>query len=62
MTLHVLQLCVYVDIDECATNTSTCEQLCTNTIGSFLCSCIDGFRLNVTDNSTCDGKLQHRLL
>ena len=43
------------DIDECTANSSTCEQLCSNTIGSFVCSCMDGYRLNITDNSTCDG-------
>ena len=56
-----LLLCC-ADIDECATNASTCEQVCTNTIGGFLCSCFDGYRLNVSDNSTCDGEFGHRLL
>ena len=46
---------IYADIDECATNTNTCDQLCNNTIGSFLCGCMDGYRLIVMDNSTCDG-------
>ena len=57
-TCHVLHF-LMADIDECTTNTSTCEQLCSNTIGSFLCDCLDGFRLNATDNSTCDGNSKH---
>ena len=53
---------MHTDIDECDTNTSTCEQLCSNTIGSFVCSCLDGYRLNITDNSTCDGKFSDHVL
>ena len=55
---HILQELYFLctDINECTANTSTCEQLCSNTIGSFVCSCVDGYRLNITDNSTCDGK------
>ena len=56
---NLIHPCVCIDIDECDTNTSTCEQLCSNTIGSFVCSCMDGYRLNVTDNSTCDGNLNY---
>ncbi|KAI8493096.1 Troponin I, slow skeletal muscle [Branchiostoma belcheri] len=41
-------------IDECDTNNGGCAQICTNTIGSFQCSCLDGFSLN-TDGFTCDG-------
>ena len=42
------------DIDECAEGTSHCEQICTNTNGSFVCSCFDGFLLNMVDNKTCN--------
>ena len=42
------------DIDECAINIDGCDQICTNTNGSFYCSCNTGYRLNV-DNKTCDG-------
>ena len=43
------------DIDECALNTSGCNQNCTNTIGSYLCSCYTGYQLE-KDNETCIGK------
>ncbi|KAI8493020.1 Troponin I, slow skeletal muscle [Branchiostoma belcheri] len=45
---------VGAEIDECETNNGGCAQICTNTIGSFQCSCLDGFGLN-TDGFTCDG-------
>ena len=43
------------DIDECALNISGCNQKCTNTIGSYFCSCYLGYKLN-KDNETCIGK------
>lgn len=40
------------DKDECAVNNGGCEQECTNTIGSFLCLCRNGFVLH-TDKLGC---------
>ena len=40
-----------LDIDECATNKGGCDDLCTNTIGSFYCSC--SYALTA-DQRTCD--------
>ena len=31
------------DVDECAENSDGCNQTCTNTPGSFVCSCQAGF-------------------
>lgn len=43
------QTVVLEDIDECAEHENLCENgHCTNTFGSFMCSCNEGFRL---DNS-----------
>ena len=42
------------DIDECAEGTSGCSQQCNNTIGSFECSCVDGYRLAL-DGKICNG-------
>lgn len=39
------------DIDECQTM-NPCSQMCTNTIGSFRCSCFDGYILG-SDRTTC---------
>ena len=44
-----------VDIDECARNISGCNQNCTNTIGSYFCTCYPGFEM-LNDNRTCVGK------
>ena len=43
------------DIDECASDSSNpCNQICTNTDGSFECSCMSGFQLE-SDGFTCEG-------
>uniref|UniRef100_A0A8C5IPU8 EGF like domain multiple 7 n=2 Tax=Junco hyemalis TaxID=40217 RepID=A0A8C5IPU8_JUNHY len=33
------------DVDECASQSHGCSQLCINTAGSFHCACLDGFSL-----------------
>ena len=45
-----------LDVDECAEDTDTCAQACTNTNGSYTCSCDPGYRL-ASDNRHCDGML-----
>ena len=45
---------MYSDINECATSNGGCETTCTNTDGSFTCSCDSGFQLN-GDGLSCDG-------
>ncbi|CAG2220240.1 unnamed protein product [Mytilus edulis] len=40
------------DINECHLGTHNCQQLCTNTNGSFTCSCRTGYTLN-NDQTTC---------
>ena len=45
---------VPLDIDECDISNGGCEHNCTNTIGSFVCSCNDGY--NLTENAlNCTG-------
>ena len=46
----------YADIDECATNNGGCESDCTNTIGSFSCSCGTGYKLD-GNGLNCTGEL-----
>ena len=41
-----------IDINECSEGVSGCSQLCVNTIGSYTCSCQDGYELS-NDNQTC---------
>ena len=42
------------DINECSANNGDCLQLCTNTNGSYVCSCVLGYQLSA-DNQTCNG-------
>ena len=44
----------FLDIDECAMNTSSCDQICVNTFGSYMCTCRSGFMLNNMTNQ-CEG-------
>ena len=43
------------DVNECE-ELYPCHQLCNNTVGSFFCGCITGFKLS-KDNRTCEGVL-----
>ena len=60
ITCHIVvklsSLCV-LDVDECAAGTHNCDHICINSHGSYYCKCIKGYRLNVTDARTCDGKI-----
>ena len=49
---------VYSDIDECATDNGGCTHKCTNTKGSYECSCKDGYEL-ADDKKGCNGKNEH---
>ena len=41
----------FVDIDECSDGSDNCDQTCTNTDGSFTCSCGSGFTLDADGHS-----------
>ncbi|XP_078703222.1 uncharacterized protein LOC144928558 isoform X2 [Branchiostoma floridae x Branchiostoma belcheri] len=41
------------DVDECASNNGGCAHTCTNSVGSFSCSCRAGYVLNA-DGLACD--------
>ena len=43
----------FEDINEC-NGDHECDQVCTNTDGSFVCSCDDGYLLQA-DGRTCEG-------
>ncbi len=46
----------FADIDECFLNSSLCEQICTNTDGGYVCSCMVGYQL-VSETNQCEGQL-----
>ncbi|CAH1257139.1 PKDREJ [Branchiostoma lanceolatum] len=53
-TLMLQVYVAYSDVDECADGTDDCAQVCTNTDGSFTCSCWSGFTLQ-HNGQYCDG-------
>ena len=57
LAIHFLGLLLKfspADINECNTNNGGCAYNCTNTLGSFMCSCRNGFQL-ASDGLGCDG-------
>ena len=44
------------DIDECVDGTDGCDHNCTNTDGSYYCTCMDGYELE-SDYHTCTGDI-----
>lgn len=51
--IYNFQIFFSKDIDECAEATSGCQQICTNSPGSYSCSCVVGHTLK-SDNKTCE--------
>ena len=51
----VRKVLIFTDFNECTLNISGCTQNCTNTIGSYSCSCYSGYQL-AADYMTCSGK------
>ena len=47
--------CTFLDINECSGGSDNCAQRCTNTIGSFTCSCNTGYTLS-SNRRTCNGR------
>ena len=44
----------FADINECSEDSDNCHHHCSNTDGSFVCSCNPGFTL-ASDGKTCNG-------
>ena len=47
-------LFINLDTDECAQELDECDHNCTNTIGSYICTCMAGYMLQA-DNYNCTG-------
>ncbi len=45
-----------LDTNECTFTNGGCEHYCTNTVGSFICSCLDGYWLDL-NGKNCSSKL-----
>ncbi len=52
--IHSVEYRVKLDIDQCTTNNGGCQQICTNLLPGFACSCYSGFVLN-DDGKSCSG-------
>ena len=58
--MYCILTTLYTDINECGTGNGGCDQHCTNTKGSYNCSCDDGYVL--ADNELdCDSKYIYTL-
>ena len=47
----------FIGVYLCSENATNCNQICTNTNNSFICSCFDGYEL-LSDNATCQGNIK----
>ena len=46
LAYFIVLLIVITDIDECKQGNGGCEHTCTNTIGSYYCTCKTGYQLS----------------
>ena len=53
-------LCFITDVNECDVINGGCNQICTNTNGSYYCRCNAEFNLD-DDGRTCSGKAENSL-
>lgn len=56
LKLYFNQFFLLPEIDECATGTHGCEQICINTMGGYKCDCKLGYELH-SDGKKCEGQL-----
>ena len=54
MNQYKLYTIDFTDVDECHTDNGGCNQTCTNTHGSYICSCIGLYTLD-DDQHGCIG-------
>ena len=54
MNVASVGLIFHSDIDECIEGLDGCDHNCTNIVGSYFCTCMDGYDLEI-DNHTCTG-------
>lgn len=43
----------YTDNNECLVNNGGCDQTCENSVGSYRCLCLEGYKL-LSDKKSCD--------
>ena len=61
VTLALTKILFGSDINECDSSVlNTCDHSCINEIGSFRCSCPNGYQLNPLNGRECYSKLEPR--
>ena len=51
--VRIRNLFQFTEVNECLINNGGCDHICTNTPGSFECSCDTSYILGPADNKTC---------
>lgn len=51
----------FTDKDECAVSNGGCQHICKNTIGSYICSCHNGFTLHENKHDCKEGGCKHEI-
>lgn len=51
----------FTDMDECANNNGGCQHECKNTIGSYQCSCHNGFTLHENGHDCKEGGCKYEI-
>ncbi|KAL3223064.1 hypothetical protein MRX96_027830 [Rhipicephalus microplus] len=50
-----------MDKDECAHNNGGCQHICKNTVGSYMCTCQNGFVLHPNEHDCNEGTCTHQI-
>nr|XP_037270267.1 tolloid-like protein 1 [Rhipicephalus microplus] len=50
-----------MDKDECAHNNGGCQHICKNTVGSYMCTCQNGFVLHPNEHDCKEGTCTHQI-
>uniref|UniRef100_A0A1B0A8T7 Metalloendopeptidase n=1 Tax=Glossina pallidipes TaxID=7398 RepID=A0A1B0A8T7_GLOPL len=51
----------FTDVDECSVNNGGCQHECRNTIGSYICSCHNGYSLHENGHDCKEGECKHEI-
>ena len=57
---NVMTFIFFIDFDECSSSSHDCEDICENTVGSYICACDQGYALDNngrTCSISCGGRL-----